>query len=122
MLKVIFFDWDGTCHNSIPKITESYIYAMTELGYKVDLEKLRAHYGEAMVTFPKSLCPENPDKYLELYINKCHKAPWSEDAKILMRELNDIYQHTGHYIGVPSDNHSWVAPPLWGEMYGEPLK
>ena len=78
MLKVVFFDWDGTCHNSIPKITESYIYAMTELGYKVDLEKLRAHYGEAMVTFPKNLCPENPDKYLEIYINKYNSLPEAE--------------------------------------------
>ncbi len=49
-----------------------------------------------------------------------HKAPWSEEAKVLMEELNDIYQYTGHYIGIPSDNHSWVAPPLWQEMYHMP--
>ena len=35
---------------------------------------------------------------------------FSEEAKNLMAELNQIYEYSGKYTGIESDNHSWVAP------------
>ena len=38
MLKVILFDWDGTCHNSIENIKSAYMNAKRVIGFSADWE------------------------------------------------------------------------------------
>ena len=94
MLKVILFDWDGTCHNSISKIIHCYEYTIKTLGYVPDWENKKRHLGEPIDVFAKSACPENPTGYWDVYMKKymsLPEAPLYEGTKEALLKLKKYF-------------------------------
>ena len=67
MLKVILFDWDGTCHNSIENIKSAYMKAKKVIGFSADWEDYRVLIGVPTVEQAPKIYPQNPEEFIRVY-------------------------------------------------------
>ena len=106
MLKVILFDWDGTCHNSLSKIIHCYEHAMKTLGYKPDWESVHIYLGFPIPVFSGYACPEKPEEYVKEYLKEylsLPEAPLYEGTLKTLTELKKDFS-LGLVTGKPKVN------------------
>jgi len=67
MVKVILFDWDGTCHNSIDNLKTAYFKTIEELNIPGVWDDYRLKIGMPTVEQSVLLYPQDPDKFTKIF-------------------------------------------------------
>lgn len=95
MLKLIMFDWDGTCHDSMSKIRHCYEYSVGKLNWKADWDSMRPYLGQPFVKFAHYACPNHPEEYVKYYLEEYFRLPEAplykgtiETIEILKKDFN----------------------------------
>ena len=94
MLKVILFDWDGTCHNSVENIKSAYMSAKKEIGFSATWEDYRVLIGIPTVEQSLKIYPENPEEFVRVYrgfYNQCLECGLFPDTKDTLEKLKNDF-------------------------------
>ena len=94
MLKVILFDWDGTCHDSVGNIKAAFMYAKEKIGFSATWEDYRLLIGIPTVAQAVKMHPENPDEFVRNYrefYNKTMECGLFPNTKETLENLKEDF-------------------------------
>ena len=94
MLKVILFDWDGTCHNSLVNIRTAYLKTKDILGLKCEWEEFRHYIGIPTVVQGQLVYPKDAKEFVDVYhdcYNELVEGPLFPGTKEALEILKDMF-------------------------------
>ena len=94
MLKVVLFDWDGTCHNSLNNIRTAYLETKDILGLSCEWEEFRHYIGIPTVVQGELVYPKNIKEFVDVY-HDCYKklveGPLFPGTKEALKTIKEMY-------------------------------
>ena len=95
MLKLIMFDLDGTCHNTISKIKHCFEYSINKIGGNTTWEYARNFLGMPHYIFAEKVAPDKSEEYIKYYIDEymsMEEAPLYEGTVDTINRLKEKYK------------------------------